>query len=386
MKPIIAAVSGLLCGVVVASGPAATAEAPTPPATGRAEMCVLDANSGCTKAHGFGGRPASITVTAAGVAVVSVNPNQTTASSYRLQFTRPNGSKFAAGTPVAYYVHYDFRGGSTPVPTPTATTPTPTRTPTATPTRTPTRTPTATPTQTQTSTPTRTPTATTTTTSTPTATATSPSRNCTNPVFTTSRSNDGWSTNGYYVHNNMWNNGGGTQTLRACAYNNWNVTAVQPNTTSVKTYPNVHKDYDDKPISSFNRLTSTFGANTPHVGIYNVGYDIWLNGIATSGSTEVMIWTENFKQRPAGSVQDTVTFGGHTYDVWRSGTRYIAFVSRTTQLSGTMDLLAMFKWLQSKSWISQTATVGQIDYGVEICSTNNAPATFNFTDFSINEG
>ena len=385
MKPIIAAVSGLLCGVVVASGPAATAEPPTPSATGRAEMCVLDAASGCTKAHGFGTRPSSVTANAAGVAIVSVNPAQTTATSYRLQFTRPNGSKFAAGTPVAYYVHYDFRAGSGPAPTPTATptrtptqTPTVTATPTPTPTRTATSTPTATPTPTATATPTATPT--------PTATATSPTRNCTNPVFTTSQSNAGWSTNGYYVHNNMWNNSGGTQTLRACAYNNWNVTATQPNTTSVKTYPNVHKDYDDKPISSFNRLTSTFAANTPHVGIYNVAYDIWLNGIATSGSTEVMIWTENFKQRPAGSVQATVTFGGHTYDVWRSGEHYIAFVSRTTQTSGTMNLLEMFRWLQSKGWISQSTTVGQIDYGVEVCSTNNAPATFNFTDFSITEG
>ncbi len=100
----------------------------------------------------------------------------------------------------------------------------------------------------------------------------------------------------------MWNDGGGKQTLKACAYNNWNVTATQPNTTSVKTYPNVHKDYDDKPLSSFNTLTSTFAAKTPHTGIYNVAYDIWLNGVATEGSTEVMIWTDNYKQVPAGSV------------------------------------------------------------------------------------
>ena len=204
-------------------------------------------------------------------------------------------------------------------------------------------------------------------------------------MFTTSSSNDGWSTNGYYVHNNMWNNDSGTQTLRACSYKSWNVTAVQPNTTSVKTYPNVHKDYPNKPISSFSSLTSEFAATTPHVGIYNVAYDIWLNGVATSGSTEVMIWMENFNQRPAGSVQATVTFDGKTYDVWRSGSHYIAFVSRTTQTSGTINLLAVFNWLISKGWISSTSTVGQIDYGVEICSTNNQPATFHFTNFAIHE-
>jgi Glycosyl hydrolase family 12 len=270
----------------------------------------------------------------------------------------------------------------------------PTATPTRTPTRRPTRAATRTPSEEPTATPTRTrkrkpaprPTATRTPTRKPTRTPTAAPRGaCTDPVFTTSESNDGWSTHGYYVHNNMWNNGSGTQTLRACAYNNWNVTAVQPNTTSVKTYPNVHKDYDDVPLSSFSRITSTFGATTPHVGIYNVGYDIWLNGVATSGSTEVMIWTENFHQRPSGSIQATVSFGGHTYDVWRSGERYIAFVSRDTQLSGSMNLLAMFNWLKARNWIPQNTTVGQIDYGVEICSTNNAPATFHFNEFSITD-
>lgn len=307
-----------------------------------------------------------------GVVVATRNPDTTPAGAPGAEVTSqtPTATQRAKARPTA--------PTATPTRTPTAArraSRDATRTPTATPTKTrkPTRTPSTTPTRKPTRKPTRTP------------STTGPRATCTNPVFTTSESNDGWSTNGYYVHNNMWNNGSGTQTLRACAYDNWNVTAVQPNTTSVKTYPNVHKDYDDVPLSSFSRITSTFGATTPHVGIYNVGYDIWLNGVATSGSTEVMIWTENFKQRPSGSIQATVTFGGHTYDVWRSGSRYIAFVSRDTQLSGTMDLLAMFNWLKGKGWLAQNTTVGQIDYGVEICSTNNAPATFNFTDFSITD-
>ena len=378
MKAIIAAASGLVVGMLPASTPVLAADTtPSLASTGRAESCILDANSGCTVQHGFGVKPTSVLVVPAGQAIVSVNPAQTTASSYRVRYTKPNGGRFTAGTRVRFYTHYDFNGDSFPAPNPSSppTTPTPAPTPSVTPTRTPT------PTQTSTA-PTQSPTATQTSTSPPTP---APDRKCTNPVFTTSTSNDGWSTNGYYVHNNMWNNGSGTQTLRACAYDNWNVTATQPNTTSVKTYPNVHKDYPNKPLSSFNTLTSTFAAKSPHVGIYNVAYDIWLNGVATSGSTEVMIWTENFNQRPAGSIQATATFNGHTYDVWRSGTSYIAFASRDTQTSGTMNLKAMFDWLMTKSWISQTTTVGQIDYGVEICSTNNAPATFEFTDFSISQ-
>ena len=60
-------------------------------------------------------------------------------------------------------------------------------------------------------------------------------------------------------------------------------------------------------ISSLQSVTSTFAETSPGTGIYEDAYDIWLNGIADSGSTEVMIWTENHGQVPSGSVQGTVT-------------------------------------------------------------------------------
>jgi Glycosyl hydrolase family 12 len=210
-------------------------------------------------------------------------------------------------------------------------------------------------------------------------------RTCSKPVFKTSDTDGGWDTNGYYVHNNMWNaSEGGPETLYACAYNNWYVTSTQPNSTSVKTYPNVHKDYDEVPIRSFKSITSTFAATSPHVGIYNVAYDIWTNGVADDNSTEFMIWTENYKQVPAGSKVTKVTFGGRTYDVWKtSDNKYIAFVPKAVTTSGSLDLLQFFNWTISKGWLPANSTLGQIDYGVEICSTNNRPATFHFTDFSI---
>jgi hypothetical protein len=211
--------------------------------------------------------------------------------------------------------------------------------------------------------------------------------NCTKPVFTTSSHNGMWSNGGYFVHNNMWNDSEslGPETLYACSYHSWYVTSTQTNHAgAVKTYPNVHKDYNDKPVSSFNTITSTFGAISPHVGIYNVAYDIWLNGIADNNSTELMIWTDNYKQVPAGNRVATATFGGRTYNVWKtSNNKYIAFVPTAPMASGNLNLLEMFKWLQSKGWLNSGATVGQIDYGVEIVSTDGRTATFSFTDFSI---
>jgi hypothetical protein len=228
------------------------------------------------------------------------------------------------------------------------------------------------------------------TTATPTQKPTpSVSKTCTKPVFKTSDRNGGWSTGGYYVHNNMWNSAEalGPETLYACSYHNWYVVSKQTNHAgAVKTYPNVHKDYDNVRISSFNRIRSTFAATSPHVGIYNVAYDIWANGVATSGSTEIMIWTENFRQVPAGDKVARVGLGGRTYNVWKtSDNHYIALVPTAVMKSGSIDLLAIFKWLMSKGWLPANSTLGQIDFGVEIVSTDGRNATFTFTDFSITD-
>jgi hypothetical protein len=216
-----------------------------------------------------------------------------------------------------------------------------------------------------------------------------PPNACTNVAFTTSDPNGGWSDGGYYVHNNMWNcaNYSCSETLSACSYRSWYVVASMNNNSgdgAVKSYPNVHKDYPDTPLSSFAAITSTFAATSPHVGIYNVAYDIWLNGVATAGSNEIMIWTENFNQQPAGSQVAMVTLGAVTYDVWKtSDSSYIAFVPTAVMVSGNLNLLEIFQWLIAQGWIPSNSTVGQIDFGIEIVSTNSTNARFDVTDFSI---
>jgi len=210
---------------------------------------------------------------------------------------------------------------------------------------------------------------------------------CTKPKFVTSAPTGGWSDGSYYLYNDMWNISGYTvtQTLYACAYNNWYVVANMNNDSgngAVKTYPDVQANFNEPAISSFHAISSTFAETSPHVGIYEDAYDIWINGVATSGSTEVMVWTENFHQVPAGSVQGSVTFGGRRYTVWKNGS-YIAVVANTNFTSGTVNLLQIFDWIMAKGWMPATSTLGQIDYGAEIVSTNSAPATFTFTNFSV---
>jgi len=213
------------------------------------------------------------------------------------------------------------------------------------------------------------------------------SASCAHPVFQTSDPAGGWTSGSYFVYNNMWNvsNYSVQQTLYACSYHDWYVVANMNNDSgdgAVKTYPNVHEDFGERAISSFHSISSTFAEQSPHRGIYEDAYDIWLNGVATSGSTEVMVWTENFGQSPSGSLQASASLGGRTYKVYRSGS-YIAFVADTNFTSGTVNLLQVFDWIIGKGWIGPSSTLGQIDYGAELVSTGGSPATFSFTGFSI---
>lgn len=210
------------------------------------------------------------------------------------------------------------------------------------------------------------------------------------PVFVTSAPNGGWSNGGYYVHNNMWNSAKYnpcTETLYAWAFDEWYVVAKMNNKTgdgAVKTYPNVHKNYKSVPISSFRSITSTFAETSPRVGIYNFAYDLWINGIATPGCTEIMIWTENLMQVPGGKYVQNADFGGRTYKVFRrSKSGYIAFVPTENFASGTLDLLEIMNWTIAKGWLSANSTLNQICFGVEIVSTDDTEATFRVTDFSI---
>ena len=348
--------------------------------TGRAEQCNVDSSSSCLVSHGFGETPTSVVVTPRRAAFAYVT--DVTSTTYRVFFDKPNGSNFATGTLIKYFVHYDF--GTTPTPTPT---PTPTVTPTPTPTVTPTPTPTPTP----------------------------PPAECTNPNFTDHATGGSggavqyedqlFPTKEYEVHNNMWNNyNGGVYDLSACDYDNWYVDVKQPKPSDngVQAYPNVHRNYfHDEPLTTIK--SAKFGHTTPaecNGCVYNVAFDIWIN---RDFDNELMIWTENKGQFPYGyfnsGKRGEVTFDGFTYDVYHEGS-VTTYVSQVTQKSGTMDLSKFFAHMASdhdpntagvQDWIGPPVsgktvdTTWQVDYGVETVSTANTTKRFTFTDFAITE-
>jgi hypothetical protein len=210
------------------------------------------------------------------------------------------------------------------------------------------------------------------------------------PAFVTSDKNGGWAEGGYYVHNNMWNSAKYepcTSTLHAWSHDQWQVVTRMNNRTgdgAVKTYPNVHRDYHGALVSSFESITSSFAEKSPGSGIYNFAYDLWLNGIARPGCTEIMIWTENCKQVPGGSYVQDVVFDARTYKVYRRAqSGYIAFVAAADFRSGTVNLLDFMKWVIARGWLPETSTLDQVCFGVELVSTDDQEATFQVAAFSI---
>lgn len=201
----------------------------------------------------------------------------------------------------------------------------------------------------------------------------------------------------YYVTNDTWNASrysGLSQALHVCNYNSWYAIATMNNDTgdgAVKTSPNVQETWYPTPtkLSSWESITSQFSDVSPgtgsNYGIWEFMYDIWLNGLADSGSTEIMIWTYNNGQAPSGSPSGSFTDAGHTYDVYHSSPpdQYIAFVDRSNNLSGKVNLLDFFKYVISRGWMPSSSTLYQICNGVELVSTNDKPEKFTINNFSI---
>ena len=190
----------------------------------------------------------------------------------------------------------------------------------------------------------------------------------------------------YFVHNNNWNdNAGGNSVIKACDYDNWYADSNTPNHSdlSVQTYLNVHRDYNNRALSTIS--SARFAGSGPRCAgcIWNIAFDIW---IGNDFSHELMIWTENWNQRPAGDMIGTTTIGGKQYQVWRSGSGdggILTYVSVTPQLSGTMPLAAFFADVRARGWTP--TTTWQVDYGVEVVDTNGTSQRFTFTDFHIND-
>jgi hypothetical protein len=216
---------------------------------------------------------------------------------------------------------------------------------------------------------------------------------CTKANAACSASNAGCNVSGYYLYDNQWNCGPtsgfhcGPESAYGCANADGTVSFVVTSNepaknTAVLTYPAMQKNFSAKPaLASFKSITSTFSETSPRVGDYEVAWDCWFNGNAN----EVMVWVDNYNQVPAGKkVATGVMIGGHAWDVWwASSSGYLVFNATATLTAGTVDLLALFNHATANGWLPAASTVDQLDFGVEVCSTDGKDATWTIDAYSL---
>lgn len=201
----------------------------------------------------------------------------------------------------------------------------------------------------------------------------------------------------FAVRNNMWNcqanpDPCGRETIWADSYRHWGIQTTQAaGNTAVLSYPDVQKvltrtDGSDTPLSSFTTLKSTFSIRMPSgAGLDDeAAYDDWLN----SWTTEVMIWVNNQGQTPAGSVVAHPAVGGRHWALWATGTKgndqnTYSFVAAANLTHGTVNTLAMLRWLVRHGWIPASSGVSDDEFGFEVCSTGGHPASLNVTRYSL---
>ena len=221
--------------------------------------------------------------------------------------------------------------------------------------------------------------------------------------------------------NNCWADPSCKQTVTAVDPGNWSVSADEPaGNGSVKTAPEAQQQFNnwcaavgtwsnldpggcgnstqsDTPLSAMSQLTSTYAESTPHNSqtIAQWAWDNWLSNDSGYPS-EVMVWVDNNGRCNSGSfgtqVHAPVTIAGQewTPHQYPNGSEFIWSLDGpggagtcAQQASGTVDLLALLKWMQANRDAAPGATLSLVDGVWEICSTGGQPENFTVTRYSI---
>lgn len=362
--------------------------------------CNTDGAGRCTVSHKLGVTPDAILVSTN----TPGNNNAYMLNTVQGSFTPTTftvRAMFNQTTPktngTIWFTYYAYTAGVTPPPSSTTATPPSTTMP-----------PTS-----------ATPPATSSTATTPPTTTTSSSNTCTNPTLINEQDGRTFpapgTTGQFYVHNDAWNwqgndgkDTGQFEKLYLCSYNSWYVDSWGFDTPNgeVFMYPSTKWDATTagccagKPLSTWpNTVTGRFAgavSGYDNTSSYNVAWDLWLNGVASGNYTEMMIWTQKGgNAAPAGSRRpDWTAPNGQVYEVWwdgntstQAGGSYLAFISKTTQLNGTIDIRAFIAESATRGYVDANPTLNQLNYGIEVrdtgAATRSVPARFTLSDFAL---
>ena len=104
---------------------------------------------------------------------------------------------------------------------------------------------------------------------------------------------------------------------------------------------------------------------------------------------EVMVWMDNVNRGSGGATQKaSVSLDGHDWTLYQYGDGELIWSlgkpgTFGQQGSGTVNLLALLRWLQKNGHAAAGASIGEIDFGWEICSTGGVHKTFTVSKYNL---
>jgi hypothetical protein len=162
--------------------------------------------------------------------------------------------------------------------------------------------------------------------------------------------------------------------------------------TSIVSYPSSGSNYNERPLSSFTSITSSFSENMHATSKTQAwaAYDIWLNNWAN----EIMIHHDlaRFSTYDSTPLATGVRFGGsngvpvQSWDLHKYGSsEYVWQPAKNAwnEQSGSVDILGMLKWMIARGYLPSHSNLTSIGYGFEIASTGGVNENFQVSSYSI---
>jgi hypothetical protein len=176
----------------------------------------------------------------------------------------------------------------------------------------------------------------------------------------------------------------------------WGVCAYQPLTDpdNVKSNPSVNLDLsaNPQPVSSYTAILNNFSeSSVASGGTWQYMCDVFLGDTGGHpGATEVeMVTYRSQSDPPPGTLIGTATIAGQTWTAYQNtalsdGHIYYQLVLSGNETSGTVHLLAAFRWLHWHVGFSLDLPLVSISSGWEISDVQNngGPAVFTENSFS----
>ena len=228
------------------------------------------------------------------------------------------------------------------------------------------------------------------------------------------------------VAQDIWNPNSGfvSQELDANSPHQWQaVTNLTPATGgAVTSSPEVQSTVQNwtgtqslpVPFADYNTIHGSWNVAPPSNpgsnDAWEADYDMWLSQANqtewSQNSEEIMVFADVHNQTPAGSDTGktwTDPSTGAVYEIWldtgctsnnscppvATGTGLtsndiVSFVAQTNAASGSIDLEALFKSLQTDKYIaSSNVGVEQVTFGYELCDTSSQNETFAVNGYTL---